>query len=79
MVNLNKAYSSREIIKILKSDGWVHKNTEGDHFHFVHPTKKGKGFRASSQERLKTENDKKHLRAGGADLSLASPKEVNHI
>ncbi|WP_315974004.1 type II toxin-antitoxin system HicA family toxin [Paenibacillus melissococcoides] len=37
-----KAYSSREIIKILKSDGWVHKNTEGDHWHFVHPTKKGK-------------------------------------
>ncbi|EJW20039.1 type II toxin-antitoxin system HicA family toxin [Paenibacillus alvei] len=42
MVNLDKAYSSREIIKILKADGWVHKNTEGDHYHFKHPTKKGK-------------------------------------
>lgn len=42
MVNLNKSYSSREIIRILKDDGWIHKNTEGDHYHFVHPTKKGK-------------------------------------
>nr|WP_313784914.1 type II toxin-antitoxin system HicA family toxin [Paenibacillus larvae] len=42
MVNLNKAYSSREVIKILKEDGWIHKNTEGDHWHFIHPTKKGK-------------------------------------
>ncbi|BFH16516.1 addiction module toxin, HicA family protein [Paenibacillus dendritiformis] len=42
MVNLDKAYSSREIIKILKANGWIHKNTEGDHWHFKHPTKRGK-------------------------------------
>ncbi|ALA12480.1 type II toxin-antitoxin system HicA family toxin [Paenibacillus larvae] len=42
MINLTKAYSSREVIKILREDGWIHKNTEGDHWHFIHPTKKGK-------------------------------------
>lgn len=42
MINLNKSYSSREIIRIIKDDGWEHIGTEGDHWHFVHPTKKGK-------------------------------------
>lgn len=37
-----KSYSSREIIKILKTDGWYQVNTVGDHHHFKHPTKKGK-------------------------------------
>ncbi|KLU59166.1 YcfA-like protein [Peptococcaceae bacterium CEB3] len=37
-----KAYSSTEIIKILKKDGWYHVSTEGDHWHLKHPTKKGK-------------------------------------
>lgn len=32
---------SREIIKILKRDGWLIKRTAGSHHHFVHPTKKG--------------------------------------
>ncbi len=27
---------------MLKKDGWVLKNAEGSHFHFVHPTKPGK-------------------------------------
>ena len=37
-----RSYSSKEIIKIIEADGWRHKNTEGDHYHFVHPVKKGK-------------------------------------
>ena len=37
-----KSYSSREILQILTADGWYHVNTEGDHYHFKHPTKKGK-------------------------------------
>ncbi len=37
-----KTYSSREIIKIIQDDGWYHINTVGDHYHFKHPTKKGK-------------------------------------
>lgn len=37
-----RSYSSKEIIKILKADGWAEKNCVGDHLHFVHETKKGK-------------------------------------
>ncbi len=32
----------REIERIILDDGWVYKNTKGDHKHFVHPTKPGK-------------------------------------
>jgi predicted RNA binding protein YcfA (HicA-like mRNA interferase family) len=34
--------NAREVIKILKADGWYEKNQEGSHKHFIHPTKKGK-------------------------------------
>ena len=37
-----KAYSSREIIKILKDDGWYLHEVHGDHHQFKHPNKKGK-------------------------------------
>ena len=37
-----KHYSSREIIKILKADGWYEVNCVGDHHQFKHPTKKGR-------------------------------------
>lgn len=33
--------SSREVIKLLKKDGWVLVRITGDHHHFKHPTKKG--------------------------------------
>ena len=34
--------TARELEKILKADGWYHKNTKGSHKHFKHPTKPGK-------------------------------------
>lgn len=37
-----KSYSSRELIRILKSDGWYEVNCAGDHHQFKHPTKKGR-------------------------------------
>lgn len=37
-----KSYSSREIIKLLKEDGWYEVGCDGDHHQFKHPTKKGK-------------------------------------
>lgn len=37
-----KSYSSREIIKILKADGWYEVNCVGSHHQFKHPTKKGR-------------------------------------
>lgn len=33
---------SREIIKKLEDDGWVHIKTVGDHWQFKHPSKPGK-------------------------------------
>lgn len=37
-----KSYSSREVITILKADGWYEVNCVGDHHQFKHPTKPGK-------------------------------------
>ena len=37
-----KSYSSREVIKMLETDGWYHVKTVGSHHHFKHPTKPGK-------------------------------------
>lgn len=39
---MNWNFTSREIIYALKQDGWFHIRTEGDHWQFKHPTKKGK-------------------------------------
>lgn len=37
-----KSYSSREVMQILKDDGWYIVNTEGSHYQLKHPTKKGR-------------------------------------
>jgi len=37
-----KSYSSREIISLLKADGWYKVNCEGSHHQFKHPIKKGR-------------------------------------
>lgn len=37
-----KSYSSREVIQMLKADGWYEVNCVGDHHQFKHPTKPGK-------------------------------------
>ena len=37
-----KSYSSREVIKMLKADGWYLFGCVGDHHQFKHPVKKGK-------------------------------------
>lgn len=37
-----KAYSSREILRLLFADGWVVKHQVGSHVPLVHPTKPDK-------------------------------------
>lgn len=37
-----KVYSSREVIKLLKADGWYEVSCVGDHHQFKHPTKSGR-------------------------------------
>ncbi len=37
-----KSYSSREVIQLLKADGWYEVNVEGSHRQYKHPSKKGR-------------------------------------
>ena len=37
-----KGYSSREVIAVLKADGWYEVNCEGSHHQFKHSAKKGR-------------------------------------
>jgi len=37
-----ESWSSREILRILKADGWTEKHTVGSHVQFVHDSKPGK-------------------------------------
>lgn len=37
-----KSYSSREVLEILKKDGWYEVGCDGDHHQLKHPVKKGK-------------------------------------
>ena len=37
-----KSYSSKEVIRMLKADGWYEVNVVGSHHQFKHPTKKGR-------------------------------------
>jgi len=53
-----KAYSSRELIKIIKNDGWYETHCVGSHPQFKHPTKKERSqypiqLKASIKQQLK--------------------------
>ena len=37
-----RSYSSREVIQMLKADGWYLVQVTGSHYQFKHPTKKGR-------------------------------------
>ena len=37
-----KSYSSSEVLKILKADGWYEVDCVGEHHQFKHPTKPGR-------------------------------------
>ena len=37
-----KSYSSREVLQVLKDDGWFEVACVGDHHQFKHPSKPGK-------------------------------------
>lgn len=37
-----KSYSSREVIQLLKQDGWYEVGCDGDHHQLKHPTKPGR-------------------------------------
>ena len=37
-----KSYSSREVLQLLKKDGWYEVGCDGDHHQFKHPFKAGR-------------------------------------
>ena len=39
---MTHSVSSRDVIDLLKKDGWFQVGVTGDHFHFKHATKPGK-------------------------------------
>lgn len=39
--SMNK-YKVKDVIKMLREDGWIEMYVKGDHRQFKHPTKKGK-------------------------------------
>ncbi len=47
-----KSYSSREVIKMLKEDGWYEVNVEGSHHQFKHPVKRGGVLRLNIRIRI---------------------------
>ena len=36
-----KRYKVRDLLQLLRKDGWVHLRTRGSHWQFAHPVKKG--------------------------------------
>ena len=54
-----KSYSSREVIKILKDDGWYEAHCVGDHHQFKHPTKKGRVTVTHPVKDMKRDNIKR--------------------
>ena len=63
-----KSYSSRQILKILKKDGWYEVNAVGDHYHFKHPTKNGKVTVTHPQKDLPIKTVKSIFEQAGIDI-----------
>lgn len=63
-----KAFSSREIIKILQDDGWFLLEVRGDHHHFKHPTKRGKIAVLHPKKNLPIKTVKSILKQAGIEI-----------
>jgi len=63
-----KAYSSREVIKILIADGWYLEAVRGDHYQFKHPTKKGKVTVPHPKKNLPKRTIKSILKQAGIQI-----------
>ncbi|WP_413927415.1 type II toxin-antitoxin system HicA family toxin [Clostridioides sp. ZZV14-6045] len=56
----------RELLKILKQNGWVEVGQRGSHLYLKHPTKKGKISVPIHKQRLQTRNTKQYLKTSRA-------------
>ena len=65
-----KSYSSRDVIKQLKADGWYEVNCEGDHHQFKHPTKKRTCDCRTPRQRHTAENLEKHRKTSRDQIHM---------
>jgi predicted RNA binding protein YcfA (HicA-like mRNA interferase family) len=63
------AKSSREVIRLLRDDGWFEVGQTGSHLHFKHPRKKGKVTVPHPKRDLSTNTLKSVEKQSGVKLS----------
>lgn len=63
-----KAYSSRELIRLIETDGWQLVRVTGDHHIFRHPTKKGRVVVPHPKKDLPQTTIRSILRQAGVDV-----------
>lgn len=63
-----KSYSSRELIKILKADGWYEVACVGDHHQYKHSTKPGKVTIPHPKKDMPIKTVKSILKQAGINL-----------
>ena len=63
-----KSYSSREIIKMRKDDGWYEVKVTGDHHQFKHPTKSGKVTVPHPKNNYPIQTQKSILKQAGLEI-----------
>lgn len=64
-----KSYSSREIIRILLSNGWELDDITGSHHHFKHPIKKAKVTVAHPRKDIPLKTVKRIEKQAGLSLT----------
>lgn len=52
----HRSYNSRELLKLLNSDGWVVVRIKGSHHQLKHPIKKRNGHYPTSKKRFTSKN-----------------------
>lgn len=62
-----KAYNSRELIKLLKEDGWYEIGVNGSHHYFKHPTKPGKITVPHPRDNFPPKTQKSILKGAGLE------------
>lgn len=60
-----RSYSSKEVIRLLKADGWCEANCVGDHHQYKHPFKRGRVTIAHPVKDLNIEDIKSIERQSG--------------
>ena len=71
-INLERSYSSLEILAILRADGWFLHKSEGSHHQFKHPTKRGKVTVKHPDKNVPIKTFRSILKQAGLDMPSSS-------